>query len=268
MKKQSSTRIKAICAAMLFTLSTLCPVLPGSSVKTAAAAEEIISVQFEQPFAQKNEPLSVAVTGVEDTSVLTYKWTVDGEKKDAAGSSYTPVESDLEKMIQVAVFAEDGQELGSSKMYFSEIPVVYIETENQMSIDSKEDYLKADMHMQGSKNHSDGLYNGGIQIRGRGNATWNNPKKPYKMKLNSSTDIMGMGKSKHWVLLANYVDPSLLRNKVSYDFSGAMGMPYMQSVHVDLILNGRYMGNYLFCEQVKLESGRVNIEGIRLLWTD
>lgn len=33
----------------------------------------------------------------------------------------------------------------------------------------------------------------------------------------------------------------------------------MQSVHVDLVLNGRYMGTYQFCEQVKISKGRVNI---------
>ena len=261
MKKRSSIRGRTFCAALIFTFSALFPVLPGSVPGMTAAAEEIVSVQFEQPFAQKDEPLSVAVTGVEDTSVLTYRWTVDGVKQNVDGNSYTPAESDLEKMIQADVYAEDGTKLGSSKMYFSEIPVVYIETENQAPIVSKEDYLSADMQMQGSKNHSNGLYNGKIQIRGRGNATWGNPKKPYKIKLNSSSDIFGMGKSKHWVLLANYVDPSLLRNKLSYDFSGAMGMPYMQSVHVDVILNGSYIGNYQFCEQVKMEADRIPVEG-------
>lgn len=85
-------------------------------------------------------------------------------------------------------------------------------------------------------------------------------RKPYKLKLGSSTDLFGMGSSKHWVLLANYNENSLLRNKVSYDLSGKMGLPYMQSVHVGMILNGKYLGNYLLCEQVKLEEDRVNVE--------
>lgn len=144
----------------------------------------------------------------------------------------------------------------------SSLPIVYVNTEDGVDITSKEKYVNATMTIQGNETWNTNLYDGPIEIRGRGNATWGNPKKPYKVKLDSSSDLFGMGKSKHWVLLANYVDSSLLRNKVSYDFSGAMGMPYMQSVHVELVLNGKHLGNYQFCEQVKLEEDRVNVEGV------
>lgn len=144
----------------------------------------------------------------------------------------------------------------------SSLPIVYVDTENGVDITSKEKYVNATMTIQGNETWNTNLYDGAIEIRGRGNGTWGNPKNPYKIKLDSASDLFGMGKSKHWVLLANYVDPSLLRNKVSYDFSGAMGMPYMQSVYVELILNGKHLGNYQLCEQVKLEEDRVNIEGV------
>ena len=49
-------------------------------------------------------------------------------------------------------------------------------------------------------------------IRGRGNSTWGAEKNPFKFKLEKSTDLLGMGKNKHWVLLANHYDLSLLRN--------------------------------------------------------
>lgn len=260
MKKKSSMRLKSILAAAVMVMSLLSPAMYGGR-GTAYAAEEGITVQFEQSFAVKGQPLTVSVSGVQDGDILTYEWSIGGNKLDMKNDTYTPAEEDLEKMIQVTVRAADGKALGSCEMYFSEIPVIYIETENRREITSKETYLNADMRIQGSEKYNTGLYNGKTQIRGRGNATWDNPKKPYKLKLDKSSDIFGMGKSKHWVLLANYVDASLLRNKVSYDFSGAMGMPYMQSVHVDVILNGSYIGNYQFCEQVKLEEGRVNIEG-------
>lgn len=39
-------------------------------------------------------------------------------------------------------------------------------------------------------------------IRGRGNSTWICDKKPYKIKLSKKADLFGMGKNKHWVLLA------------------------------------------------------------------
>ena len=51
-------------------------------------------------------------------------------------------------------------------------------------------------------------------IRGRGNSTWQADKKPYKLKLDKSQDLLGMGKNKHWALLANRFDQSLLRNRL------------------------------------------------------
>lgn len=43
-----------------------------------------------------------------------------------------------------------------------------------------------------------------VTVKGRGNTTWGLPKKPYQIKLDSKQDILGMGKNKTWVLLANY----------------------------------------------------------------
>ena len=48
-----------------------------------------------------------------------------------------------------------------------------------------------------------------MSMKGRGNTTWGLPKKPYQIKLDSKQDILGMGKAKKWVLLANYGDRSL-----------------------------------------------------------
>ncbi len=49
-------------------------------------------------------------------------------------------------------------------------------------------------------------------IRGRGQGSWGMDKNPYKIKLEEKADLFGMGKSKTWVLLANYFDDSLMRN--------------------------------------------------------
>ena len=53
------------------------------------------------------------------------------------------------------------------------------------------------------------LYNKGalsefdnVEIRGRGNLSWIQPKKSYQIKLDKSVDLLGLGKAKKWVLLA------------------------------------------------------------------
>ncbi len=75
--------------------------------------------------------------------------------------------------------------------------------------------------------------------------------------------IYRSGKNKHWILLANYYDASMLRNKLTFWLGDEMGMKYTpQCVFVDLILNNQYLGSYYLCEQVRVGSSRVNIDDL------
>lgn len=262
MKKKNANKI-TLYEAILFLFVLMTGILNPGSDRHIVFAEDAVQVSFEESYAQPGEVLHAKITGVEDMSVITWKWYVGNEKRTGTGDFYTPQTEDLQKMIHVEAVDANEEVLGSADMFFSRIPVLYVNTKNAQDITSKETYLKGTLKTQGSKSYSEesGWYDGNMQIRGRGNATWGNPKKPYKIKLDSSFKMFGMGKSKHWVLLANYTDNSLLRNKISYDLSGAMGLPYMQSVHVELILNGVYKGNYLLCEQVKLEEDKIAVKG-------
>lgn len=109
------------------------------------------------------------------------------------------------------------------------------------------------------------MYDGAIEIRGRGNSTWHQSvnsggKRPYKLKLGKKKNLLGFGESKHWALLANFMDESLLRNKTSYDLAKEMGIePNLPSAHVELILNGKYAGNYQLVGNVRVQESRVNI---------
>lgn len=97
-------------------------------------------------------------------------------------------------------------------------------------------------------------------IRGRGNSTWMQDKKPYKIKLNKKADLLGMGSNKHWVLLANRLDNSFLRNKGTYWLGTQLGMPFTpKSEFVDVILNGTYYGSYCLSEQIRVGKNRVDI---------
>ena len=59
-----------------------------------------------------------------------------------------------------------------------------------------------------------------MQIRGRGNSSWEYPKKPYKIKFDSRTSLLGMAKAKDYVLLAEYNDKSLIRNYMAHFMTG------------------------------------------------
>lgn len=100
-------------------------------------------------------------------------------------------------------------------------------------------------------------------IRGRGNSTWMCDKKPYKIKLSKKADLLGMGKNKHWVLLANRYDNSVLRNKATYWLGKELGMPYTpECVFVDVVMNGVYYGSYYLSEQVRVGGSRVDIDDL------
>lgn len=103
--------------------------------------------------------------------------------------------------------------------------------------------------------------NAGLKsVKGRGNSTWNTDKKPYNIKFDDKTDVLGMGKAKKWSLLANHFDASLLRNSVALDLAKAFGLSFTPEYRmVDLYANGEYQGNYLIAESVEVGETRVAI---------
>ena len=95
----------------------------------------------------------------------------------------------------------------------------------------------------------------------RGNSSASHPKKSYKLKLDEKTKMFSLGekKDRHWAMIASYNDMSLLRNKMAGDFANEIGSMGMKSTWADCILNGEYMGTYLFIESIRISSGRVNV---------
>lgn len=141
----------------------------------------------------------------------------------------------------------------------SGLPVITIDTENGVGITSKDVYVNCVITVH----DTEGGYNilsQNAQIQGRGNSTWDRfDKKPYKFKFEKGQDLFGFGKAKDWVLLADYIDNSLIRNLLAYsvakEFSELGASPDCQSVEV--YLNGEYRGVYLLCERVEINEHRV-----------
>lgn len=140
------------------------------------------------------------------------------------------------------------------------LPVVYVDTQGGQAITSKEDYVKATLQILGT-DQLEGLDAASCEIRGRGNTTWYWPKKPYLIKMEEKQSIFGMPKHKRWVLLANFLDRTLMRNLVSMKVASMMShlawTPGCQPV--ELVLNGKHMGSYLLIEQVRVDKKRVAV---------
>ncbi|MBE6538226.1 MAG: hypothetical protein E7671_02030 [Ruminococcaceae bacterium] len=99
------------------------------------------------------------------------------------------------------------------------------------------------------------------KIRGRGNATWNGTeKKPYQIDLESAELLLGLAKAKKYVLLANYYDPSLMRNSLAFYLAIGCAEGYSPSfAHVDLYAAGEYLGSYLLCEKIEISEEKIDI---------
>lgn len=100
-----------------------------------------------------------------------------------------------------------------------------------------------------------------VTLKGRGNTTWSMAKKPYLLSLSTPGDILGMGAAENWVLLANALDETNLRNKLVLDIAHQL-TPYWspQCVYVDLYLNGQYNGLYLLTEKIEAYPNRLDLD--------
>jgi len=165
-------------------------------------------------------------------------------------------------------------EYGSKKQFTvtinweSSMPHIYITTTNGVPVVSKDDYITATIKIEGNEAFKD--YTGTTKIKGRGNSTWNYPKKPYRLKLDKKAPLLGLEEEKDWVLLANYIDPTLMLNGVAMKAGQLLKMPYTNHIiPVDLTINGVDVGCYNFTEQVAVSENRINIaDGGTLLELD
>lgn len=144
------------------------------------------------------------------------------------------------------------------------IPTLYINTLNSVGVTSKTDYVKCLIRIDGKNMFEDFATQeaDSAEIKGRGNSTWlYYDKKPYRIKLDSKTKILGMGESKSWVLLANYRDPTNFMNAIVFDMARYMQMPYTNTNRfVEVYLNDEYIGMYQFTEQIQQGKYRVEID--------
>ena len=210
----------------------------------------------------ENEFISVKLPyGTDVKALRPYFVASEGVVKvnDVEVKPYTPI--DFSSPVEFTIVGEDGSKFTYIiSISYSELPVVYINTKDAAPIVSKETWLEeSNIYITNA-----GKYNVKYEkssIRGRGNTTWNYPKKPYAIKLNKKKEVLGMPKHKRWVLLANYVDKTCIRNSVAFELARRMeGLDWTpRGQHVDVVLNGQFLGNYFLCEQIKVDENRVNI---------
>ena len=148
-----------------------------------------------------------------------------------------------------------------SQLYqLTNLPTVVINTANAQDITSKEVEITSTVHIisQGGTHLLTDTQTG---VRGRGNASWNFEKKPYRLKFSEKRSPLGApAEAKKWTLLSNHGDKTLMRNILAFEVSRRLGMEYTPFCYpVDVILNGEYKGCYQLCDQIDVRKNRVDV---------
>lgn len=186
------------------------------------------------------------------------------KNKDTLQVSGTTL-TDYTKPVTYTTLAADG----STKTYkvmvkvFTGLPILNLTTSGP--VDSKETYVKGSLTVNPNVEFEQTVTKIPLQIKGRGNSTWvMYPKKPYRLKFDSKTAMLGMPAAKNWVLLANYNDKTLMRNRIALMLGKRLGADWTaDSRFVEVFMNGEFLGNYLLTSQVEINENRVNITELK-----
>ena len=167
---------------------------------------------------------------------------------------------------RVKVKPRSGGEYVVNVMQSANLPTIFIHTESG-NLDAIRDDKTAKEPGYMFMVRPDGTveYDGKLEyIKTRGNATFFFSKKPFQIKLEEGAPLCGMEKEKKWILLANYVDKSLIRNSICLDMARTAGVyAYVPEYQpVDLYINNVYWGSYLLTEKNEVDGDRLDITNL------
>lgn len=138
------------------------------------------------------------------------------------------------------------------------VPRIDVDIENGATVTSKTTYLRAKFTLDGGgafDNVTDS-----VSIKGRGNSSWSGNKRPYHLKFDQKTKLFGLKSGKHWLLIANAQDPTLMDNAVGYKAGQIMGAAYVNhSIPVELYMNGQYYGSYAVTEKIGISNNSIDL---------
>ena len=268
-KRITGEKTRFILAALL----ALCLMM---FVSGALAAEKTLSVSARQAaeptervFTRKGKAGNILyIPGTWD--ITSIRLQVEGQESIILGKDgitanpETPVDLTPYVGKKTQVFSGKKNSLGTVTVYQgSKIPAVFFTVDEKQlkKINQSKNEIITEGRVVFQETDGSVSYNGDLlHLKGRGNNTFSYSKKPYEFKLTKKADLCGMGKAKTWILLANYLDVSMLRNQIVLDLSRETGLPYsVECQQVDVWQNGVYNGLYLMTEKVQISKNRINI---------
>ena len=124
-------------------------------------------------------------------------------------------------------------------------------------------------------------YHGPAGLEGRGQTSWDFPKKPYNLAIrdadnrDQAVSLLGMPADADWVLLNLYNDKTFMNDLLAHELFEKMGHYAVRRRYVEVFLNGTrpeggtdpstkvgyndYVGIYLLLEKIKIGKDRVRL---------
>jgi hypothetical protein len=176
----------------------------------------------------------------------------------------------MRKVILSCTLSITGLAAFSQVLTSSNLPIIIINTNGQTIPNDPK--ITADMGIiyngNGARNNitdPQNHYSGKIGIEIRGQSSQMFPMKSYSIELRDAAgksqekSLFGLPKEADWVLYAPYTDKTLMRNFLAYTMTNEMGRWAAHCRFAEVVLNGEYIGIYVFMERIKRGNGRLNI---------
>ncbi len=167
-------------------------------------------------------------------------------------------------LIWVSIYSQ------SQTVFSSKLPIVIIDTDGQEILDEPKITvnMKIIYNGPGNINHlNDTIYhfNGNIGIELRGNMSQQSHAPAYGFKTrddygeNMNVSLLGMPSEHVWILYGSPMDPTYIRNELTYHLSTQMGHYASRTRYCELFINNEYVGLYALMEKIKRDKNRVDI---------
>ena len=137
----------------------------------------------------------------------------------------------------------------------SQIPSVYLTLKHDLS------HISSDQEQSDSgqalilSGDGETVYAGGLEkIKGRGNTSWEQEKKPYNITLQDSVTLPGVtGQTTDYSLVSSS-DLTFLRNRISNEMGELAGTGSMACIRVNLYINNSFEGVYELYQRITPEN--------------
>ena len=175
----------------------------------------------------------------------------------------SPMKKDIHiTNIEVYGYKPKKSEQNEDKLYqITNIPLIVVNTEGKINYNKKTEKTPCTIIIINNGKIST-KQTGTINIRG--NSSKSLDKKPFRINFDKEENILDMkSKAKNWVLLANHMDKSLIRNLIAFKISSLLGQKYSPECKpINLIVDGSFEGNYIICDKIEKLEGRVELDSM------